>query len=220
MPSGTVRRRRTRKTVPLLLRLRRHRRQADEQPDERYGRERHDGEESTAPADILAEETSQRRRDRDRKRVAAIQQAKRARHLRFRHQAHDRRCRHRPEPADDDADERPARHEDGGVRREGDHHAREDHQQREAQQHRAAVDAARDDWRSTDWSGQRTAPRRRLPVRPFPRSLRGRQAMGVRRLTGMNSEAISVATQSVSAKTAPQEACLWASVAAWCLRAS
>ena len=30
--------------------------------------------------------------------------------------------------------------------------------------------------------------------------------MGVRRLTGMNSEAISVATQSVSAKTAPQEA--------------
>ena len=30
--------------------------------------------------------------------------------------------------------------------------------------------------------------------------------MGVRRLTGMNSEAISVATQSVSAKTEPHEA--------------
>ena len=30
--------------------------------------------------------------------------------------------------------------------------------------------------------------------------------MGVRRLTGMNSEAISVATQSVRAKTEPQEA--------------
>ncbi len=84
----------------------------------------------------------ERRRDRGRKRVAAVEQTKSARHLGFRHKAHDRRRRHRPEPADDDADERPSRHEDRRVRREGDHHAREDHHQREAQQHRAAVDAA------------------------------------------------------------------------------
>ena len=40
--------------------------------------------------------------------------------------------------------------------------------------------------------------------------------MGVSRLTGMNSEAMSVATQSVNAKTAPQCRPSWLEV--WLLR--
>ena len=90
MPSTTCGRPSSRNTLPRPIRARGGSDgMLDPLPDQREQGQRHDEEEGAAPADIVAEQAAERRRNRSRYRIAGVQHGEAMRHGLFRQQSHD-----------------------------------------------------------------------------------------------------------------------------------
>ncbi|MNX97672.1 hypothetical protein D3C86_1300470 [compost metagenome] len=114
-------------------------RQDDPLPQERKQADRHDQKEGAAPADIGAQQAAKWGGNRCRNRVAGIQQCKCFRHLIMGDETHHDRGGHRPEAADRNSEQCPAKHQDRERRCKGDHDAGHHQERREAEHDNAPV---------------------------------------------------------------------------------